>query len=160
MRFFKRNKKREAGFNLIELMIVIAIIALLIGVGVPAWQAMVKSGNETTASQTLDNIRKFQTQYASRHQGKFAKNFEELIKAGSLDERFKGDKPVINGYIFEMKVQDPSGTTPSFFSVNADPQVDAGLTATGNRHFYVDSTLATIKVTEESRQAKPDDGSL
>ncbi len=160
MNIIRRNRKNEAGFNLIELMIVIAIIALLIGVGVPAWQSMVRSGNETTASQTINQIRTFQTQYASKHQGKFAKDFDELIKVGSLDERYKGSKPVVNGYIFEMKVQDPSGNKPAFFSVNADPQVDAGLTATGNRHFYFDSTLSTIKTTDESRQAKADDNSL
>lgn len=155
-----RRRKNEAGFNLIELMIVIAIIALLIGVGVPAWQSMVRSGNEATAVQSLTNIRTLQTQYASKHNGRFAKDFDELIKSVSLDEKFKGQKPLVNGYNFEMKVEDPSTNKPSFFSVTADPQVDSGLTATGTRHFYLDSTTATIKFTEESRPAKADDPSI
>ena len=160
MNILRRNKKNQAGFNLIELMIVIAIIALLIGVGVPAWQSMVRSGNETTAAQAIQTIKTLQTQYASKNQGKFAANFDELIKSVQLDDKFKGQNPVVNGYIFTMKVEEPSQTRPAFYSINADPQVADGITATGTRHFYFDSTLGTTKATEESRPAKADDPSL
>ena len=160
MNILRRNKKNQAGFNLIELMIVIAIIALLIGVGVPAWQSMVRSGNETTAAQAIQTIKTLQTQYASKNQGKFAANFDELIKSVQLDDKFKGQNPVVNGYIFTMKVEEPSQTRPAFYSINAAPQVADGITATGTRHFYFDSTLGTTKATEESRPAKADDPSL
>ncbi len=161
MKNFRRIRKNELGFNLIELMIVIAIIALLIGVGVPAWQTMVQSGNETAAATSItQTFRPAQAQYASRHQGKFAKDFDELIKAGAVDEKFKGSKPVINGYIFEMKVDEPSGNKPAFWSITADPQLDSGFSATGKRHFYFDSTLNSVKSTEESRPAKADDPAI
>ena len=160
MKNLRRNFRNQQGFNLIELMIVIAIIALLIGVGVPAWQTMVRSGNETTAVQSLNTIRTLQGQYASKHQGKFAPNFDELIKSVQLDEKFKTERPVVNGYIYSMTVEEPSGTKPSFYSVTADPQVSEGVTATGTRHFYFDSTLGTIKSTEENRPAKADDPSI
>lgn len=160
MNNLRRKLKDQRGFNLIELMIVIAIIALLIGVGVPAWQSMVRSGNETTAVQSLSTVRTLQAQYASKHQGKFAPNFDELIKSVQLDEKFKGESPVVNGYIYKMTVQEPSGTQPAFYSIVADPQVSEGVTATGSRHFYFDSTLGTTKQTEENRPAKADDPSI
>lgn len=151
--------KDQRGFNLIELMIVIAIIGLLIGVGTIAWQAVIRSGNETAAAQSIDNIRKFQAQYASRNKGSFA-TFDELIAKVSLDEKFKGESPVVNGYIFTMTVEPASATKPGFYSIVADPQVGDGVTATGTRHYYTDSSLSSIKATDENRPAKADDPSI
>ena len=159
MKNYRSRFKDQRGFNLIELMIVIAIIGLLIGVGTIAWQAVIRSGNETAAAQSVDNIRKFQAQYASRNKGSFA-TFDELIAKVSLDEKFKGENPVVNGYIFTMTVEPASATKPGFYSIVADPQVADGVTATGTRHYYTDSSLSTIKGTDENRPAKADDPSI
>ena len=155
-----RNRLRDQrGFNLIELMIVIAIIGLLIGVGSIAWGAMIRAGNETSAQQILDRIRTFQAQYASRNKGKFA-NFDQLVETAGLDEAYRGERPVVNGYVFTLTIEEPSSSRPGAYSINADPQVPEGITATGKRHFYTDSSLGTIKATEENRPAKADDPSI
>ena len=153
-----RKLRDERGFNLIELMIVIAIIGLLIGVGTLAWQAVIRSGNEATAAASVDNIRKFQAQYAARNHGNFA-TFQELVLKVGLDDAFNSDQPVKNGYTFSMTVTPASASTPAFYSIKADPQVAEGVTATGTRHFYTDSTLSTIKG-NDTGEAKPTDPAI
>ncbi len=138
-----RQNKRQSGFSLIELMIVIAIIGLLIGVGVPAWQYMVKNGNEVAAASSVRQITERQAQYASRK--KDFGNFDELIKETGFNENFKGEKPVVNGYVYTLKVEKRAGGKTAFWSVNADPESPNG----GTRHFYTDSTLSNIRFNDE-----------
>ena len=159
MRSIRRALRDERGFNLIELMIVIAIIALLIAVGGIGWSAMIRAGNQTAAAQTLDRLKVYQAQYAAGNKGKFA-TFDELVELGQLPEDFKGETPTVNGYVFKMTIEQSSGSKPAFFSVTADPQISEGVRATGDNHYYTDSALSTIKRTDENRSAKADDPSL
>jgi len=155
MNKLRKLSRDERGFNLIELMIVIAIIGLLIGVGTIAWNAVIKSGNEAAAAQSVDNIRKFQAQYAANHRGNFA-TFDQLIESSGLDEQFKGENPVKNGYQFRMTIVQGSTNGPPKYEIWADPQ-STGTTGTGSRHFYTSSTLSTIKGndTEPAKETDP-----
>lgn len=160
MKIIRQQNKKQAGFTLVELMIVIAVIALIIGIGSIAWTSAVKNGNEVSAIGNLRTIQTTQLSYASKHQGNFAPSFKELVTTAGLDDKFgEGDQPINNGYIYVMEVVPKSPSQPSSFKVNANPQVAAGVQATGTRYFFISNTVSTPK-SSDSGPAKETDPSI
>jgi prepilin-type N-terminal cleavage/methylation domain-containing protein len=155
----EHNRKRHIGargFSLIELMIVIAIIGILVAVGIPAYQAITRAGNEAAAIKTLQNIAVNQRLYIKQKNGNSYGTFDQLITEVNLDKRFAGDAPVVSGYIFTMKITPKASGQPPFYTINADPQQGEGLGATGRNHYYLDANSDTVKVNDQ-QPAGPDD---
>jgi len=154
------NKNRkilgQRGFSLVELMIVISIIGILVAIGIPAWQSSVRSTNEAAAITSLQRISTAQVTYYNTMNRTGYGTFDQLANGRYIGKEFAGDTPDVNGYLFAMTLTPKSGNQPAGYAVNADPEKDNGLTATGTRHFYIGSDVGTPTANLE-KKAGPDD---
>ena len=152
----QKKQRNQRGFSLIELMIVIAIIGILIAVGVTGYKAAMRAANEAAAVKTLRTIAEQQLLYFNAHQRSTFGTFEEMRKENLLDSRFDGATPVVDGYVYTMKIIPKSTTAQAGYTINADPQVTDGVSATGKNHYFVSSDTNTIHVNEAQPAAASD----
>lgn len=108
----------------------------------------VSAADEISAIQTLRTIASAQGQLRAGR-GSYG-DFDALVQAGFLDQRFSGNEPNLRGYRFTMKVTD------SDFAVNADPQITESQPTTGVRHFYLDSSDNAVHVNPGQPASKND----
>jgi prepilin-type N-terminal cleavage/methylation domain-containing protein len=145
------HPRRQSGFTLIELMIVIAIIGILIGVAVYGFRNAQKTGNETATRQNIQTLAAIEIQYHTTHNRTFA-TFEELLTQKLITNKFEGNPPITDGYVLTLKVTPKTATSTSSYTLNADPQSPGD----GTNHFYIDSNDSSIHV-NPAQPAGPND---
>ena len=129
-------RRAQAGFSLIELLIVVAIIAILATVAVPKLLRALETGRESTAMQTLKTIHNNQATYIGTKQ-RFG-TLKELNEARLLDSNYANGSPV-SGYIYTSAAE----VTQDKYCVQATRQSPN----TASRDFNIDQS-GTIRFVE------------
>lgn len=63
----RRSNESQAGFTLVELLIVMSVILILMTLAIPEMQKVIKRGNETSAIQSLRDLESQEGQYNSTY---------------------------------------------------------------------------------------------
>jgi prepilin-type N-terminal cleavage/methylation domain-containing protein len=155
----KSERSRQAGFSLIELLVVVAVILIIAAIAIPNYVQSRMRANEASAVQGLRNISTAEILYSSTYGINYSITLLQLSgngispdqnNAGTIDSTLaSGTK---SGYVFKYTqlTTDAQGHTITY-SLTADPVS----TSTGQRHFYTDQTC--VMRSNVSVQAGPND---
>lgn len=125
--------KKERGFSMIELLIVVAVISLIAAIAIPNLRAARQSANSASAVHSLRTITTAQQLYKNKYQ-KYG-TLAEIAPEGTIDPFLAAGSK--SHYLFSINVVEPTSTDSLYhFSSNADP-VDSPTTFV---HYFVDDS--------------------
>jgi len=141
----RTTRKNGAGFSLIELLIVVAVILIIAAIAIPNFIRSKMRANEAASVANLRNIATAETVYNTTYGVGFSLTLANLggspaipdaTQAGLIDSVLSAGTKTGYTFTYTVLVTDANGNAQAF-GVNADPVAPG---TTGDRHFYTDQS--------------------
>ncbi|MGZ7065895.1 MAG: prepilin-type N-terminal cleavage/methylation domain-containing protein [Candidatus Aminicenantales bacterium] len=130
-----RDSRRAAGFTLIEMVIVFALIGILVGLGLPQYKYSLIKARETVLRENLTVLRKLIDQYY-QDKGKYPASLQALVQ---------------DSYLRTMPMDPMTKSSETWVEVRETPSPD---------EYVQPDSLGVIDVKSGSDTKSPIDGTL